>query len=56
MAAKYGDVYVPMGDIRARDDVRGRYNHPSDNGMRLIAERFWERLEPVLADRAHHNN
>ena len=56
MAAKYGDVYAPMADIRARDDVRGRYNHPSDNGMRLIAERFWERLEPVLAGRASQGN
>ena len=51
MAEKYGDTVVPMGDIRARDDVRGRYNHPSDNGMRLIAERIWDRLEPAISDR-----
>lgn len=49
VATKYGDTYVTMGDIRARDDVRGRYNHPNDNGMRLIAERFWGNLEKVLA-------
>ena len=51
LAAKYGDVYVPMADIRSRNDVKGRYSHPSDNGMRLIAERFWDRLEPVISDR-----
>ena len=49
VAAKYGDVYAPMDDIRSRDDVRGRFNHPSDNGMRLIAERFWDRLEPLIS-------
>ena len=49
VAAKHGDVFVPMDDIRRRDDVRGRFNHPSDNGMRLIANRFWEHLAPQLA-------
>ena len=42
VARKWNDVYVPMDDIRARDDVRGRFNHPSDNGMRLIADRIAE--------------
>ena len=51
LAAKYGDVYVPMADIRSRNDVKGRYDHLSDNGMRLIAERFWDRLEPVISDK-----
>lgn len=48
MAAKYGDAFVEMADIRSRNDVRGRYNHPSDNGMRLIAERFWSVLGTML--------
>lgn len=49
VAERCGDVFVPMADIRARNDVRGRFAHPSDFGMRLIAERLWERLKPVLA-------
>lgn len=48
VAAKHGDVFVPMDDIRRRTDVRGRFNHPSDNGMRLIADRFWNCLAPIL--------
>lgn len=49
VAERHGDVVVPMNDIRSRTDVRGRFNHPSDEGMRLIAERFWDRLEPVIS-------
>ena len=48
LAEKHGDIYVPMDDIRSRDDVRGRFNHPDDHGMRLIAERIWTHLRPVL--------
>ena len=51
VAARHGDVFVPMDDIRSRKDVRGRFNHPSDNGMRLIAERFWDYLEPAISDK-----
>lgn len=49
VAERHGDTFVKMGDISARNDVRGRFNHPSDNGMRLIAERFWSELKPVLS-------
>lgn len=49
LARKYGDVWVPLADIRARNDVRGRFNHPNDNGMRLIADRIWDRLEQPIA-------
>jgi len=48
VAEKYGDIYVPMESVRDRPDVRGRFNHPSDNGMRLIAECLWKYLEPNL--------
>ena len=49
LAAKRGDVFVPMDDLRRRKDTHGRYNHPGDLGMRLIAERFWEYIKPALA-------
>ena len=48
LAAKRGDVFVPMDDLRRRKDTHGRYNHPGDLGMRLIAERFWEYIRPTL--------
>jgi len=45
-AAKRGDTYVRMDDIRSRADAHGRFNHPGDLGMRLIAERFHEAMYP----------
>ncbi len=44
VAEKYGDRFLMMDDIRARDDVRGRFNHPSDTGMLAIADRIWEAI------------
>ena len=44
VAAKYGDVFLPMDDIRTRDDTHGRFNHPSDAGMLAIADRIWEAI------------
>ncbi|MBO5285768.1 MAG: hypothetical protein J6B16_02600 [Clostridia bacterium] len=37
-----GDVYVDIDDIRSLDEAHGLFNHPSDLGMRLIAERFFD--------------
>jgi hypothetical protein len=48
VAKKRGDVFVNMRDISARADTHGRYNHPGDLGMQLIAERFWQHIEPRL--------
>ena len=45
---KRADVFVDMQDIRARADAHGRYNHPGDLGMKLIADRFWRHIEPLL--------
>ena len=33
-----------LEDIRNREDAHGRYNHPGDLGMQLIADRFWEKM------------
>ena len=48
VAKKRGDVFVNMEDIRSRADAHGRYNHPGDLGMQLIADRFWQHIEPRL--------
>ena len=48
VAKKRGDVFVNLENIRSRADAHGRYNHPGDLGMQLIADRFWECIEPRL--------
>lgn len=45
VAKKRGCVFVNMEDIRSRKDTHGRYNHPGDLGMQMIADRFWENME-----------
>ncbi len=50
VAKKHGDVFVNMEDIRARKDAHGRFNHPGDLGMELIAERFWQHIEKRIRD------
>ncbi len=50
VAKRHGDVFVDMTDVRARKDAHGRYNHPGDLGMELIAERFWHHVEPLVRD------
>ncbi len=44
VAKKRGCVFVNMEDIRSRKDSHGRYNHPGDLGMQLIADRFWDHM------------
>jgi len=48
VAAKRGDIFVKLDDFRNRADAHGRFNHPGDLGMQLIADRIWEHLEPLL--------
>lgn len=37
-----------MKDVCARDDTHGKFNHPSDIGMREIANAFWKAIRPTL--------
>ena len=48
VAEKYGDAFITIEDIRTRAETHGMHNHPNDLGMREIAERFWETLEPMV--------
>ena len=52
VAEKYGDAYADLTDIRAREDSHGKFNHPGDLGMEMIADRFWEILKPEIEKRA----
>lgn len=49
---KYKDCYISLGDIGEKDETHGMFNHPNDEGMREIAERFWEYIEPILNTRS----
>jgi len=53
VAAKRGDAFVKLDDFRERADAHGRFNHPGDLGMQLIADRIWEHLEPLLLAMYH---
>ncbi len=48
VAEKYGDTFIRLDDIRTREDTHGQFNHPGDLGMELIANRFWEHIEPEV--------
>ena len=48
VAEKYGDTFISMDDIRTREDSHGQFNHPGDLGMELIADRFFEAIEPEV--------
>ncbi len=48
LARKPRRTFVKIDDIRARADTHGRYNHPNDLGMKLIAERFWEHMKNFI--------
>lgn len=45
---KLNGVIASMEDIRNNPESRGRYNHPSDLGMSLIAQRFWEHIQSTV--------
>ncbi|MGN0852740.1 MAG: SGNH/GDSL hydrolase family protein [Kiritimatiellia bacterium] len=48
VAKRHGDVFVRMEDLHDMKEAHGRYNHPGDRGMEMIAERFWRHLEPYM--------
>lgn len=48
VAEKYGDTFINIENIRNRDETHGKFNHPSDIGMKEIAEAFWKAIKPKL--------
>ena len=44
VAKRHGDVFVRMEDLWDMKAAHGRYNHPGDFGMQLIADRFWSKM------------
>ena len=47
---EYGDTWISLGDIGTREDTHGRFNHPSDLGMQIIADKIWEKLEKIIKE------
>ena len=48
VAKRHGDVFVRMEDLWDNKEAHGKYNHPGDYGMELIASRFWEKMAPRI--------
>lgn len=48
VAEKYGDIFIEMDDIRRKEETHGMFNHPGDLGMKEIADRFWQHIEPEV--------
>ena len=49
VAEMYGDTYMDISEIKALPESRGMFNHPSDLGMQMIADKFWEYIEADVA-------
>lgn len=48
VAEKYGDVFINIEDIRNLPESHGLFNHPGDLGMKMLADRFFEVIEPAV--------
>ena len=48
VAKKHGDIFIRMDDLWDNKEAHGRFNHPGDCGMELIANRFWEKMAPRI--------
>ncbi len=42
VAKKYHDAFVNLEEMRKLPETHGRFNHPSDYGMQVIADSFWD--------------
>lgn len=51
VAAKHGDSFVHIEDIRSQKDTNGDFNHLNDAGMPAIADRFRSAIEPLVTKR-----
>ena len=49
VAEQYGDVYIDITDIQDAPEAHGLFNHPSDIGMQMLADRFFDALDSTLA-------
>ena len=50
VAKARGCAVVEMADIQKSKVAHGRYNHPGDLGMQMIADRFWQAIESFVKD------
>lgn len=48
VANKYQDVFVNLEEMRKLPETHGRFNHPSDYGMQVIADKFWDAVKDYV--------
>ena len=45
VSEKYGDTFIDVSHISSLDESHGDYNHPSDLGMQMLADTFFDAME-----------
>lgn len=45
---KYNDTFVWLEDIRELPETLGKFNHPGDFGMQVIADKFWVEIKDFV--------
>ena len=48
VAKKYNETFVNLEDIRELPETHGKFNHPGDFGMQLIADKFWAEIKDYV--------
>lgn len=48
VSEKYGDVFINIDDIRRLPESHGLFNHPGDEGMAMLADRFFAVIEDAV--------
>ncbi len=48
VAEKYNEAFVNLEDMRVLPETHGKFNHPGDYGMQVIADRFWEEIKAYV--------
>ena len=48
VAKKHHDAFVNLEEMRELSETHGRFNHPSDYGMQVIADKFWDAIKDYV--------
>lgn len=49
VADEFGDFFIDISDISNKEETHGQFNHPSDLGMKEIAELLFEKIKKYIS-------